>query len=193
MIQFYKPNAKNTGAACSFWYNPEHACFYTNIIQQASWNAKARTGSFKANLENPSKFIKIKLNLNEIGGILDCLDRGREWKCYHNFPQAEHITKASFKRYNDKDGVPAGYSLNGVKEPKDDPSKKVSIMCPFNFGEARALRECLIFMMNSYFNEKVSKAVKNQQAKKITEPKAARPLPTVDAPTIKSGDDEVVF
>ena len=66
-------------------------------------------------------------------------------------------------------------------------------MCPFNFGEARALRECLIFMMNSYFNEKVSKAAKNQQAKKITEPKAARPLPTVDAPTIKSGDDEVVF
>ena len=78
MIQFYKPNAKNTGAACSFWYNPEHGCFYTNIIQQASWNAKAKTGSFKANLENPNKFIKIKLNINEIGGILDCLDRGRE-------------------------------------------------------------------------------------------------------------------
>ena len=192
MIQFYKPNAKNTGAACSFWFNPEHECFYTNIIQQASWNAKARTGSFKANLENPTKFIKIKLNINEIGGILDCLDRGREWKCYHNYPQAEHITKASFKRYNDKDGVPAGYSLSALKEPKDDPSKKTSIMCPFNFGEARALRECLIFMMNSLFTDKADKIKANTQSKKQA-PKNWKSPSIPEAPTIQTGDDEVVF
>jgi len=74
MIQFYKPNAKNTGAACSFWYNPQQKAFWASIIRQASWDAKNRSGSFQKNKNIQEKNVKVKLNVNEIGGILDCLE-----------------------------------------------------------------------------------------------------------------------
>ena len=65
-------------------------------------------------------------------------------------------------------------------------------MCPFNFGEARALRECLIFMMNSLFTDKADKIKANTQSKKQA-PKNWKSPSIPEAPTIQTGDDEVVF
>ena len=52
-LQFYKPNAKSTGTACSFWRNSEDNTFWVSLIKQDSWNAKTRTGSFSKNKDNP--------------------------------------------------------------------------------------------------------------------------------------------
>ena len=46
MIQFYKPNAKNTGSACSFSYNKKEKALWVNFIRQASWNPETKNGTF---------------------------------------------------------------------------------------------------------------------------------------------------
>ena len=166
MIQFYKPNAKNTGAACSFWYNPQHEAFWASIIRQASWDAKSRTGSFQKNKNVQEKNVKIKLSLNEVGGILDCLENNREFSAFHNSPQAEHITKMKFAQYL-KDGTQLGFIFMASKEPKDNPSEKVTFSIALNFGEAVALRECLLFMMKSLFSDQVQ-AIKDKPQKQYS-------------------------
>ena len=167
MIQFYKPNAKNTGAACSFWYSPQNKgkpAFFASIIRQASWDAKGRTGSFQKNKDNPEKNVKIKLNLNELGGILDCLENNREFSAFHNSPQAEHITKMKFAQYL-KDGNQLGYIFMASKEPKDNPSEKVNFSIALNFGEGVALRQCLLFLIDSLFSDQVA-AIKSKSPKR---------------------------
>jgi len=163
MIQFYKPNAKNTGAACSFWYSPQNKAFFASIIRQASWDAKSRTGSFQKNKDNPEKNVKIKLNLNELGGILDCIENNREFSAFHNSPQAEHITKMAFKQYL-RDGDQLGFLFMASKEPKDNPSEKATFSIALNFGESVALRQCLLFMINSLFSDQVQ-AIKDKPQK----------------------------
>jgi len=197
MIQFYKPNAKNTGAATSFWYNPQQKAFWASIIRQASWDAKSRTGSFQKNKNIQEKNVKIKLNLNEIGGILDCLENNREFSAFHNSPQAEHITKMKFAPYvkeeetlnlgdivvaNEKATLTGeltktekkqlGFIFFASKEPKDDPSQKSNFSIALNFGEAIALRECLLFMMGSLFSDQVQ-AIKD----KPREQQSSKPVP----------------
>ena len=47
MLQFYKPNAKNTGSACSFSYNKNDKALWVNFIKQSSWNGQTKSGTFK--------------------------------------------------------------------------------------------------------------------------------------------------
>jgi hypothetical protein len=190
MIQFYKPNAKNMGAACSFWYSPQNKAFFASIIRQASWDAKSRTGSFRKNKDNPQKNVKIKLNLNEVGGILDCLENCREFEGYHNSPQAEHITRMKFAPYM-KEGNQLGHIFMATKEPKDDPSEKVSFSIALNFGESIALRQCLLFMIDTLFSDKVAEIKskdnsKTQKYQKTAAPKEEKAASPVDI-------DDIVF
>ena len=211
MIQFYKPNSKNTGAACSFWYSPQTEAFFASIIKQASWNAKTRTGSFQKNKDNPQKNIKIKLNLNEIGGVVDCLENNREFSAYHSSPQAEHIAKIKFAPYikgeetvdlGDISVASAKTTLTGKltktkekqlgfvffvsKEPKDDPSQKVNYSIAFNFGESVALRQCLLFMVDSLLTDKVNK-IKQKQTNQVLLKPVKKEAET------SAEDDEIVF
>ena len=127
---------------------------------------KVRRGRLK-NKNNPEKNIKIKLNLNEIGGVLDCIENNREFSAFHNSPQAEHITKMKFAQYL-KEGNQLGFIFMASKEPKDNPSEKINFSIALNFGEAVALRECLLFMMKSLFSDQVQvikDKAKNQPAK----------------------------
>ena len=48
MINFYKPNAKVSGAACSFYMNDKGE-FFGTFIKQASWDEKRRQGKFDQN------------------------------------------------------------------------------------------------------------------------------------------------
>lgn len=190
MIQFYKPNSKNTGAASSFWYSPKARAFFVSIIKQESWNLKTKTGSFQKNKNDPQKNILIKLNLNELGGIIDCIESNREFSGYHSSGQTNNVTKIKFAPYkreeekvdlgdvevsNEKATLKGkivktqekqlGFVLFASKEPKDDPSQKVSFSIAFNFGESVALRQSLFFMINSLLGDIVydikQKSVKN--------------------------------
>ena len=71
IVQYYKPNSKNTGCAFSFDIGAnnknQEPCVYVRAIKQHSWNSKTRTGSFSENAKNPEKSISIKLNEIEVG------------------------------------------------------------------------------------------------------------------------------
>ena len=189
MIQFYKPNAKNTGAACSFWYNPQQKAFWASIIRQASWDAKNRSGSFQKNKNIQEKNVKVKLNVNEIGGILDCLENSREFTAYHNSPQSEHITRMKFAPYL-KEDKHLGYIFMASKEPKDDPSSKLNFSIALNFGESIVLRECFSFMMGSMFADKVQ-AIKNKpQVQQLSKPTLPKQEVAVASPVDL---DDIVF
>ena len=59
MLQFYKPNSKSTGSACSFSYNKKDKALWVNFIKQASWNDKTKSGTFKGS--GPDKKANSKL------------------------------------------------------------------------------------------------------------------------------------
>ena len=149
-----------------------------------------RTGSFQKNKDNPQKNVKIKLNINEVGGILDCVENGREFEAYHNSPQAEHITRMKFAPYL-KEGNQLGHIFMATKEPKDDPSEKVTFSIALNFGEAVALRQCLLFMIDCLFSDKVAE-IKSKAAQKPQgyQKKSSPPKEKVASPV---DIDDIVF
>ena len=70
IVQYYKPNSKNTGCAVSFDIGPnqknKEPCVFVRAIKQFSWNQDKRTGSFSENSKNPDKSISLKLCLSSI-------------------------------------------------------------------------------------------------------------------------------
>ena len=58
-VQFYKPNAKVTGSACSFWTS-EDGSIMSSLIKQDSWDDARKRGSFSKNKDNPNKKVIIK-------------------------------------------------------------------------------------------------------------------------------------
>ena len=73
-LQFYKPNAKSTGTACSFWRNSEDNTFWVSLIKQDSWNSKTKTGSFSKNKDNPKKRAIVKFSDLEVAGFIDAIE-----------------------------------------------------------------------------------------------------------------------
>ena len=94
MIHFYKPNAKVTGTACSFWYNTNEKTFFSSMIKQASWDSSKRQGSFVKNKKVPDKNVIVKFSAAEVGGILDSIEANREFSTYHS--SKNKITKIKF-------------------------------------------------------------------------------------------------
>ena len=78
MIQFYKANPKVSGTACSFSVNPKDKSVYASLIKQKSWDDKSKTGRFDAD----SKCIT-KLNVMELGAIINAIDTKSDWSAYH--------------------------------------------------------------------------------------------------------------
>ena len=82
MIQFYKPNPKVTGNACSFFLTADGSIM-ASMIKQDSWNDAKKTGSFSKNKGVPSKSVMTKLSRIEVAGIIDAIETNREWTAYH--------------------------------------------------------------------------------------------------------------
>lgn len=149
-IQFYKPNAKVTGSACSFWLSDDGSIM-SSLIKQDSWNDKLKRGSFSKNKDNPAKKVIIKLNLTEAGAIVDSLEKNRKWSGYHQ--SSKQVTKINFGPY-ERNGDQIGYSYSVNKEDKEDSTNKTSFIIGFTFGEGVVLREALIeAIKSSVFSE----------------------------------------
>ena len=76
-IQYYKPNPKVSGSACSFWCNAKESAIFGSFIKQSSWNDKTKTGSFKANKEKPNASTQFKFNQTEAAAIFEAAAAGR--------------------------------------------------------------------------------------------------------------------
>lgn len=139
-VQFYKPNAKVTGSACSFWTS-EDGSIMSSMIKQDSWDDSRKRGSFSKNKDNPAKKVIIKLNVTEAGSIVDAIENNRKWSGYHQ--SKNQVTRINFGPY-ERNGEQIGYSYSVNKEDKEDSTNKTSFIIGFTFGEGVVLREALI-------------------------------------------------
>ena len=178
MIDFYKPNSKSTGTACSFYLNPKDNSFWGTMIKQASWDSGRKRGGFKANMENPKKNVKIKFNATEIAGILDAIERNSEVSGYHGSNQVlrykfgpyiqgdEEVEVGKITVSNDKATLEGnlikkqpkqiGFSYAVTKESKEDSTDKQSYIIGFKYEEARLLKVCFEYMLTQFFKNKTA-------------------------------------
>lgn len=163
-LQFYKPNPKSTGSACSFWCKAEDSAIFGSFIKQSGWNTQKKTGSFKANKENPNASTQFKFNQTEVCSILDTIETNRPFSAYHSTPK--QVTKFNFKPYI-KDGNQVGFSYSVNKEEKEDSTSKANFIIGLNYGEARLLKEYLVHSLASMFKaQDVEQANTSERAAK---------------------------
>lgn len=157
MIQFYKPNAKMTGTACSFWSNFDGSVM-VSLIKQAAPPGK---NPFASNKDNPKKRVIAKLNATEVGGIIDSIETGREWSNFHNSDNQQlQLKYTTYEAAGKK-----GFSLSIYRQDKADSTNKVSFAIGFTFPEARYLKEFLIYALRKNFDRDHEEFKKKQKEK----------------------------
>ena len=147
MIHFYKPNAKVTGTACSFYLNKRDNAFFSTLIKQDGWNSDRRIGSFKKNKDNPLKRVNIKFSALEIASIIDAIRSNRKFTGYHGSNQIVRFTFSPYER----DGGQVGFSFSVTKESKEDSTSKATFLIGFNFGEGELLIQHLSHLLAESF------------------------------------------
>ena len=141
MIQFYKPNPKVTGTACSFWVNKDGSIM-TSMIKQDSWNEAKKQGSFLKNKDNPQKKVVSKLSRIEIAGIIDSIERNVEFKNFHS--SQNQVLQIKFCPYLDKETqAQKGFSFSINKQDKEDSTQRTGFIIGFSYPEARLLKHDL--------------------------------------------------
>jgi len=147
MIHFYKPNAKVTGTACSFYLNKRDNAFFSTLIKQDGWNSDRRIGSFKKNKDNPLKKVNIKFSALEISSIIDAIRSNRKFTGYHGSNQIVRFTFSPYER----DGSQVGFSFSATKESKEDSTSRSTFLIGFNFGEGELLVQHLSYLLQDSF------------------------------------------
>ena len=172
MIQFYKPNKKVTGSACSFWLNDDGSIM-ASLIKQDGWNNSKNTGSFSKNKDNPNGRVIVKLGETEVASIIDSLESNRKWSTYHR--SSKQTLQINFGPY-ERSGDQIGYSFTVNKQDADDSTNKVGFIIGFNFGEGRYLKQFLIYLLNKKFetfqNERKSSGGFQKRNKTTVSPKS---------------------
>tara|TARA_Y100000361_G_scaffold153006_1_gene173780 strand:- start:334 stop:906 length:573 start_codon:yes stop_codon:yes gene_type:complete len=187
MIQFYKPNSKNTGSACSFSYNKKDKALWVNFIRQASWNAESKTGTFKG--ATPDKKASSKFSVTELAGLVHAIETNGEYGNFHG--NKERNTTFKFSPYV-REGNQVGYSFS-LNQNNSQENLKKSFIIGFTFAEGRMLKEYALTVLKNYFTEEIDTNQynnSNQQAPKSqqkTEEKVENTAPTQDNTTEDDG------
>jgi hypothetical protein len=152
MLQFYKPNPKNTGAACSFSYNKKDKAVWVNFVKQSGWNNDSKTGTFRGS--GPDKKANSKFNMTEIAGLVHAIETSGEYSNYHG--NRERNTKFTFCPYvqNEKQ---IGYSFKLAQSNSADGTNK-SFLIGFKFEEGRLLKQFLLTVINNYSLESIEQS-----------------------------------
>jgi hypothetical protein len=173
MIQFYKPNPKNTGTGCSFNFAAKDDCIYINLIKQSSWDESKKRGSFSGNAQNPKMSASVKISSTEVGDIISAMRRNSEFNGFHDSPK--QVTRIKFSPYNrpSKDNPTqisqVGFSLSVSKESKENAQDKTSFLIGFTFGEAIKLESYFALTLARIFD----KAIREVDNKSAAAPQAA--------------------
>jgi len=161
MLQFYKPNSKNTGSACSFSYNKQDKALYVSFVRQASWNSQTKTGSFKGS--GLDKKASSKVSSTELAGLVHSLEANTEYNAFHG--NTDKNTTFKLAPYS-KDGSQVGYSF--ALNQRDNPNNvKKSFIIGFNFAEGRMLKEYILASLRSYFEDNINDWNQKEQKKKV--------------------------
>lgn len=120
-------------------------CVYVTAIKQYSWDAKNRSGSFNENKENPDKKIQIKLDAQEIAGIIYAVENNTSFSAFHSFEETN--TSISFKPYVKKKGGNA-FSLTLKRNSAEQFGIGVEL------SEAQLLIEFFKYVLTHFFQHK---------------------------------------
>jgi len=185
MVQFYKPNPRNSGSACSFYKTRDGAIMFS-IIKQASWDDSKKTGSFQKNKTDPKGNVKVKLSLAEVAGILETVDKDAEFKEYHN-SQNQSI-QIRFAPYVDKNtNERKGFSLSVNKTGKDS-QEKLSFIIGLTFKEARLLREYMVYIIHDLFANPIKQNPEPESSGEEAPAETSAPIP---APAPKQAQQSI--
>ena len=135
MLQFYKPNPKNSGSACSFSYSKKDKAVWVNFVKQATWNDQTKTGTFKSS--GPDKKANSKFNITEVAGVVRAIEQNSEFGNFHG--NKERNTTFKFCPYL-RDGKQVGYSFS-LNQNDSQANVKKSFIIGFTFEEGRMLKE----------------------------------------------------
>jgi len=190
MIQFYKPNKKVTGSACSFWLNDDGSIM-ASLIKQDGWNTQKNTGSFSKNKDNPNGRVIIKLGETEVAAMVDSLENNRKWSTYHR--SSKQTLQINFGTY-DRSGEQVGYSFSVNKQDAEDSTNKTSFIIGFNFGEGRYLKEFLLFLLNKRFSSFQQKRKESFSApKRTSKPAPAKQKIDIEEIDLSEEDDDLAW
>ena len=190
MLQYYKPNSKNTGCGCSFKYSAKDDCIFVNMIKQASWDEQTKRGSFAGNAQNPKASCSLKLSLTEAADLISAVRRNGEVSAFHD--SAKQVTRIKFSPYvrptkdDPSKTAQVGYSFSVSKESKENAQDKTSFLIGFTFGEGVRLESFLCFALAKSFE----KAIQEDYNRSAAIPPAATPKKE-DAPKQESSDDDL--
>lgn len=133
-----------------------------SLIKQASWDSNTNKGSFVKNKDNPSKRVIVKLSPTEVGGLIDSIETNREFSNYHTSQnQTLQIKFVPYLRNNEQ----VGFSFSVYKQDKQDSTNKASYIIGFTYGEARYLKEFLIYVLRKIFEREREEHLKGQKEK----------------------------
>lgn len=190
MLQFYKPNPKNTGCGCSFKYSAKDDCVFVNMIKQASWDDQTKRGSFAGNSQNPKMSGSVKLSLTEASDIISAMRRNSELSAFHD--SAKQVTRIRFSPYmrplkdDPSKTAQVGYSFSVSKESKENAQDKTSFLIGFTFGEGVRLESFFCFAIAKSFE----KASVEQDNRSAVAPQVASPKKE-EAPKQAVPDDDL--
>ena len=155
-MNLYKPNANGTGHAIGLQFNSKDGALFAQFIKQTGWDANTKKGVFK----NGKKF-NLKFNASEIGVILNCIERGKAAKLFHQSEKGN--TSIELKEYTSKkDGQRDGFTIS--VNPRDTEGEKGELFgFWFNAGEARLLKEYLQFALQHFFSAEYSAEKKRRE------------------------------
>ena len=171
MLQFYKPNPRNTGSACSFSYNKNDKALWVNFIKQSSWNGQTKSGTFKGS--GPEKKANSKFSVTELAGLVHAIETNGEYGNFHG--TKERNTTFKFCPYM-RDGSQVGYSFSLNQSNAQEGTKK-SFIIWFNFAEGRMLKQYALTVLNNYFMGCIEES---QSYNKKNEEKVENPAPSKD-------------
>jgi hypothetical protein len=138
MIQFYKPNSKNAGFACSFSVATKNKAVYCQLLKQKSWNGK--NGSFDISSKE-----NVKFGLIEVAKLIDALENNLKADCIHKI---DDVTTTIILEPWLRDENQVGYSFRVTRTRGQN---RVSFVIGFDFAEGRLLREFLLFSLRQIF------------------------------------------
>lgn len=174
MLHIYHPNKNVSGFACSFWFSDRDDTLFATLIKQSGWDEKTENGSFKASLEDPTKKVSIKLGYVEAAAILDCIERNRPFKTFHDNEQSPKNIAFTPWMQTGESATQRGFSFSVSIPNKENANEKNSFYIGLTFAEARLIREFLVYIIHRHFQTMLDNQARylNRQSKQTETTKA---------------------
>jgi hypothetical protein len=168
MISLYKPNASNNGCAFNFKsgldQKTREPALYISAIQQYSWDAEKKMGSFSGNREDAEKNVNVKLSEFECGEILSAFKYRTEYSTFHAF--GDNKTSIKFVPWDKKKKVYGSDEEQVVRAFGINVSRNGNVFkIPIEPGEVEALLVFLDEFLRKLYNKRLSNQIKQRQDK----------------------------